>query len=77
MENRHGLIVDAETTKAIGTAEREAALKMNKRSLKAPSILAADKGYDVKEFVGDLEAGQIKPHIARNISLHRGSAIAV
>jgi hypothetical protein len=28
MENRHGLVVDAETTLATGTAEREAALTM-------------------------------------------------
>jgi transposase len=76
MENRHGLIVDAETTQATGTAEREAALKMSKRSLKAGATLGADKGYDVKEFVGDLEVRAIKPHIARNITPHRGSAIA-
>lgn len=76
MENRHGLIIDAETTQAGGAAEREAALKMSKRSMKAQSTLGADKGYDVKEFVGDLEARGIKPHIARNITAHRGSAIA-
>jgi hypothetical protein len=28
MENRHGLVVDAELTQAKGTAERKAALKM-------------------------------------------------
>jgi transposase len=75
MENRHGLIVDAETTQATGTAEREAALKMGRRHLKAGATLGADKGYDVKGFVGDIEAHDIKPHIARHITRHRGSAI--
>jgi IS5 family transposase len=76
MENRHGLIVDAETTQATGTAEREAALKMGKRNLKAGGTLGADKGYDTKEFVGGLEALGIKPHIARNITAYRDSAVA-
>lgn len=75
MENRHGLIVDAETTQATGAAGREAALKMSKRSLKAGATLGTDKVYDVKEFVGNLETRDIKPHIAQNITLHRGSTI--
>ncbi|CAM5440484.1 IS5 family transposase ISPst12 [Thauera mechernichensis] len=36
-ENRHGLIVDVHTTAATGTAEREAALVMVKRSVKPAS----------------------------------------
>ena len=32
MENRNGLVADAETTLATGTAEREAALTMAKRT---------------------------------------------
>lgn len=76
MENRHGLIVDAETTLATGTAEREAALTMGKRNLKAGDTLGADKGYDTQAFVGDLEARGIRPHVARNITAHRGSAVS-
>jgi transposase len=76
MENRHGLIVDAETTLATGTAEREAALTMSQRNLKAGDTLGADKGYDVKELVGELEARGITPHIARNITAQRGSAVS-
>ena len=30
----------------------------------------------IKEFLGDLEALGIKPHIAQNISAHRGSAVS-
>lgn len=55
MENRNGLVVDAETTLATGTAEREAALTMAKHTItKAGSTLGADKGYDVAGFVKDL-----------------------
>jgi hypothetical protein len=59
LENSHDLIVDAETTQAIGPAEREAALKMSKSRLKAQSTLDAGKSYDVKEFVGALQARDI------------------
>jgi IS5 family transposase len=76
MENRHGLVVDAETTQATGTAEREAALKMGRRNLAAGDTLGADKGYDTKEFVGGLEVHGIKPHIAQNITARRGSAVS-
>lgn len=44
MENRNGLVVDATTTLASGTAERHAALIMAKRSIeKAGATLGADK----------------------------------
>lgn len=39
MENRSGLVVDVETTQAIGKAEREAALTMVARTLKAGCTL--------------------------------------
>jgi len=76
MENRHGLIVDTETTLATGTAEREAALTMCKRNLKAGDTLGADKAYDVKELVGELEVRGMTPHIARNLTDYRGSAVS-
>ena len=65
-ENRHGLIVDVHTTPATGTAEREAALVMVKRSVKPASgcrkpTVAADRGYDTAEFVGALMALGIAP----------------
>lgn len=65
MENRNGLIVDVETTRATGKAERGAAVTMVKRKgLRAGSTLAADKGYDAKAFVRELRSQGIRPHIA-------------
>ena len=66
MDNRHGLIVDAELTRASGTAEREAALAMIERHRKGHRrvTLGADKAYDVADFVDTLRAGKITPHIA-------------
>src|ERR1700753_2831076 len=55
-ENRHGLVVEAELGSATGTIEREAAQTMIVR--RSPGsrrlTLAADKAYDVREFVDDL-----------------------
>jgi len=67
MENRNGLVVGAMVTEATGTAEREAALKLVD-GLKARGriTLGADKGYDAREFVRDLRARKVTPHIARN-----------
>lgn len=65
MENRHGLAVDASVTPATGTAEREAALAILDRRPRGHRItLGADKAYDVRQFVGDLRARQVTPHIA-------------
>lgn len=72
MENRNGLIVDCELTKATGTAEREAALAMIKRSRKARTVrrsrvtLGADKGFDAAGFVLELKARNVTPHVAIN-----------
>ena len=66
MENRNGLIVDAETTLATGTAERDAALAMAERTITKPgATLGADKGYDVAGFVQQLRALRITPHVAQ------------
>ncbi len=67
MENRHGLAVSATLTHATGTAEREATLVMlDRRKGRNPTTLGADKAYDVTDFVGDLRARGITPHIAVN-----------
>ena len=75
MENRNGLLVDAELTRASGHAERLAALAMLDR---LPTIgqatLGADKGFDAKEFVAELRERRVTPHIAQNTS-GRTSAI--
>ena len=67
MENRHGLAVEATLTHASGTAEREATLVMlDRRKRKGGITLGADKAYDVTDFVGDLRARGVTPHIAVN-----------
>ena len=67
MENRNGLIVDAEFTHATGTAEREAALTMlDRRKRRRRITLGADKAYDVAAFVEALRKRRVTPHIARD-----------
>jgi len=64
MENRHGLVVDVETTQATGKAEREAAIKMVARTAPAGSTLGADKGYDTADFVRAMRDVKVTPHVA-------------
>jgi len=68
MENRNGLIVDAELTRASGTAEREAALVMidRRKGRRRRITVGGDKGFDVRQFVDDLRARNVTPHIARD-----------
>lgn len=74
MENRNGLIVDCQLTRATGTAEREAALAMIERSRKTANrtvrggrvTLGADKGFDAEAFVLSLKEQNVTPHIAIN-----------
>ncbi|MBD9358671.1 transposase [Methylomonas sp. EbA] len=73
MENRNGLVVDVEVTQATGTAEREAAETMVKRTISKPgATLGADKNYDTADFVGKLCRRKVTPHVA---SKNKGSAI--
>jgi transposase len=67
MENRNGLVVNATLTCASGTAEREAALLMlGQRTSKKRVTVGGDKAYDTKDFVADLRACQVMPHVAQN-----------
>jgi transposase len=78
MENRHGLCVDILVTQATGTAEREAALTMVRRQRANgihPQTLGGDKGFDSADFVAAVRAEGITPHIAQNITTHRGSNV--
>ena len=68
MENRHGLVVQADATQANGTAEREAALEMIDRQAPGTTnqlTLGADKAYDAREFVADLRQKCVTPHVAQ------------
>jgi transposase len=65
MENRHGLAVDGTLTLATGVAEREAALQMlDRRPGRRRITLGADKAYDVRQFIKDLRARRVTPHVA-------------
>ena len=75
MENRHGLIIDTETTHATGTAEREAAEAMIGGVAGHSRItLGADKAFDVAEHVAKLRQMKVTPHVAQNTT-NRSSAI--
>lgn len=65
MENRNGLAVLGEVTRAVGTAERDAALDLlDRRRAERRITLGADKAYDVVDFVSALRARDVTPHIA-------------
>lgn len=69
MENRHGLVVDAATTHATGTAERETALDLlDRRGGRSPITVGADRNYDTQGFVAECRAMKVVPHVARNTS---------
>lgn len=77
MENRHGLVVSTEFTKATGKAEREAAHALMKRKQKGHTervTLGADKAYDTGDFVERMRELEVTPHVAQNNS-YRSSAI--
>ena len=74
MENRNGLLIDAELTLATGTAERDTAIDMA-TGLKDGATLGADKGYDTREFVDVLRFLKITPHVAQNVNRAGGSAV--
>lgn len=73
MENRHGLAVNTCVTHATGTAERDAARTLATR-LRPGATLGADKGYDTGDFVAQLRAAGITPHVAQHTT-NRRSAI--
>jgi transposase len=76
MENRSCLVVDARLTHATGTAEREAALDMLGDLPAVPrATVGADKAYDTADFVANARDLGVTPHVAQNITAHRGSNI--
>lgn len=75
MENRNGLVVDAEVTQATGKAERETALAMLEQIPRSGDVtVGADKGFDTRDFIAQARAQDITPHVAQNTS-GRKSAI--
>src|SRR6201982_24805 len=76
VENRHGLIVNAEVFQANGTAERDAALVMlEKLPGTQPVTVGGDKGFDTQGFVAECRNLRVTPHVAQNLERRGGSAI--
>jgi hypothetical protein len=76
MENRHGLVVDTQTTRAAGFAERLTAVAMVDdldRSEGRRITLGADRAYDTRDFVSDLRDRCVTPHVAQNTSGRRSA----
>jgi transposase len=76
MENRSGLIIDAELTRATGTAERLAALAMLEgvaRDSGRRVTIGADKGYDTADFVMEVRELNVVPHVAQNVAGRRSA----
>jgi transposase len=73
IDNRHGLVVNAEATQATGWAERDAGVEMAS-ALPGGATLGADKSYDTQAFVEALRRLGVTPHVAQNTS-NRSSAI--
>jgi transposase len=68
MENRSGLLVGACLTRADGHAERVAALALIEPHADRPRAvtLGADKGFDAEDFINELRAMKVTPHVAQN-----------
>jgi transposase len=76
VENRNGLIVNAELLQANGRAERDAALLMLEQVPGDSRItVGGDKGFDTAEFVEQCRHMNITPHVAQNDGRRGGSAI--
>lgn len=76
VENRNGLIVDAEVFQANGTAERDAALVMlEKIPGTKPVTVGGDKGFDTHGFVAECRNLRVTPRLAQNHERRGGSAM--
>ena len=76
MENRSGLVVGAVVTHADGFGERAAALSMLEMVPGSRrKTLAADKGYDTRDFIAGCRERRTTPHVASHTTRWGGSAI--
>lgn len=76
VENRNGLIVNAELLEANGRAERDAALLMLEQVPGDGRItVGGDKGFDTREFAAECRQMNVTPHVAQNTARAGGSAI--
>ena len=74
-ENRNGFVVEAELRRVSGSVEREAAAAMIVRhSPGAQRItVGADKAFDTADFVADMRALNVTPHVAQNTTGRRSA----
>lgn len=76
VENRNGLILEAEVFQANGTAERDAALIMLEQIPGTKVVtVGGDKGFDTFGFVEECRNLRVVPHVAQNDQRPGGSAI--
>jgi transposase len=76
IENSNGLIANTELLQANGTAERDAALLMIEQIPAEQRVtIAADKGYDTRDFVAECRKMNVTPHVSQNTHRAGGSAI--
>jgi len=76
IENGNGLIANTELLQANGTAERDAALLMIEQIPAEQRVtIAADKGYDTRDFVAECRQMNVTPHVSQNTNRAGGSAI--
>jgi hypothetical protein len=69
MDNRHGLLVDAEVRDANGRAEMECGPDMLDRQLhRKRCTVGADKLYDVREFIEGCRTLRVTPHVTQSTS---------
>ena len=75
MENRNGLLVDAELSAASGYAERDVAVEMLARlpATARRRTVGADKGYDTSGFVAEVRDLGITPHVAQHTNQRRSA----
>ena len=68
LENRSGLIVQGDLTRADGRAERRAAIDMIDRPSPGATrrlTVGADKGFDSADFVAKMRRAGVTPHVAQ------------
>jgi hypothetical protein len=76
-DNRHGLVVNAQASRANGRAERDVAAEML-RDVAQPDrriTVGADKAYDTRGFIKACPDANVTAHVARNTKRSGGSAI--
>jgi hypothetical protein len=65
MENRHGLVVDAQAVIGSGTAERDTAIAQVEALPPGRKTIGGDKGFDQRPFVEAVRQAGGTPHVAR------------